>query len=335
MRSSSIWSLKKCCLLAALAIWPALAAAGPLKVEAEDAADHHVSAQGSYKGGLSHSWEYKLGSKRSAPNITGISAHGLLAIHRLTGLEEHEQSAVKAAKSLIWAYDQGWSKFRPFSQDIEFLAAAGFGIDAARWFQVTTGHYPAHAYVDLVVDGRKRAGIPTVAGWDVASAIRAALAVGQVDYARGLLAELIRRQGEWDQPKRGRDLARGSVLWAMAELRDRAGLNPDEQRVATGLLLGLIGKQQPSGAWLEADGAKVICTQTTAYATLGLSRWTTGKSAASTGRRWLARAALTDKRFFQGGRIWATTYTLDGQPENDFNAEIQSEAMMALATARR
>ena len=33
-------------------------------------------------------------------------------------------AAILAAKALIWAYDQGWKKHRPYTQDIEFLAAA-------------------------------------------------------------------------------------------------------------------------------------------------------------------------------------------------------------------
>lgn len=316
-----------------LALWAGLAHGTPLKVEAEDAADHHVSAQGHYPGGLPSSWEWTLGSGKSAKNITGISAHGLLAIRKLTGLAEHEASAVEAARSLIRAYDKGWSKHRPFTQDIEFLAAAGFIIDAGRWFKVTTGYYSPAAYVDLVITGRTRGHIAAVAGWDAASAARAALAVGQVDYARGVIDELLRREGEWDKPGPARDLARGSVLWAMAELKDRAGLTPDEQRVAEGLARELAASQRPSGAWLEAPG-KPVCTQTTAYAILGLARFQKGSSAAAKGRTWLTRAALTDRRFFQGGRIWATTYTEAGQPENDFNSEIQSEALMALATGR-
>lgn len=318
----------------------ALLLAGPalanrVEVEAEDAADHHVSAQGKYRGGLAHSWEWTLGSKRSAVNITGISAMGLIAVHRLTGLGEHEASALRAARSLVRAYDAGWKAHRPFTQDIEFLAQAGFIIDAARWFNITTGHYPAATYVDMVLEKRKKAKIPQVAGWDLASAVRAALAVGQTDYARALLAELVQRRSEWDRAGVGQDLARGSLLWTLGELQARGGLTAEQQRLADALVRDLGARQQPAGAWLERSGAKVICTQTTAYAILGLSRFKQGKAAAARGRAWLAGAALTDQRHFQGGRVWATTYlSSSGQPENNFNSEIQSEALMALATGR-
>jgi hypothetical protein len=321
--------------LAAIIALPGLGRADQLTVEAEDAGDHHVSAQGHYRGGLPDSWEWELGSGKSGNNITGIAAQGLLAIHRLTGLGEHEDAAVRAGRSLLKAYDQGWKKRRPYSQDIEFLAAVGFIVDAGRWFQVTTGRYPAPTYADMVIEGRKRARIPQIAGWDLASAVRAAVAVGQVDYARALLAEVVRRRAEWDQAGVGQDLARGSLLWAMAEMRQRAGLTAGQQRLAASLAADLAAAQQPSGAWLERPGARVICTQTTAYAILGLSRWARGKQAAARGRAWLTRSALTDKRYFQGGRMWATTYlNRSGQPENNFNSEIQSEAMMALATGR-
>jgi hypothetical protein len=319
---------------AILVLFPASAVAGPLKVEAEDAADHHVSAQGKYRGGLPNSWEWKLGSRRSGKNITGITAHGLLAVHRLTGLDEHQKAALRAARSLIRAYDRGWNKRRPYSQDIEFLAAAGYIIDAGRWFGITTGRYPAHVYADMVIGARTRGRIPQVAGWDLSSAIRAAAAVGRTDYAKALLSETLRRRGEWDKPGVGQDLARGSLLWALAELRGRGVLTAAQSKLAQDLAVELAARQQKNGAWLERKGAKIYCTQTTAYAILGLSRWSTGKRAAARGRRWLTRSALTDKRFFQGGRIWATTYLRSGQPENNFNSEIQSEAMMALATEK-
>lgn len=326
--------LREYAALAAILLLPGLARADRA-VEAEDAADHHVSAQGSYRGGLEHSWEWTLGSGKSANNITGIAAQGLLAAHRLTGLGEHEEAAVRAGRSLLKAYDKGWSKQRPRTQDIEFLASVGFIVDAGRWFQVTTARYSPAIYADLVLDARRKAKIPQVAGWDLASAVRAALAVGQLDYARGLLAELTRRRAEWDRPGVGQDLARGSLLWALDEARARIGLTPEQQRLAATLALDLGASQQPGGAWLERAGSDVLCTQTTAYAILGLSRWGQGKQAAERGRAWLARSALTDRRYFQGGKIWATTYrSRSGQPENNFNSEIQSEAMMALASGR-
>lgn len=327
MRVACLAAIGLCLSLAA----PTVRAAPPVAVDVEDAADHHVSAQGTYRGGLQHSWEARLGSGRSASNITGITAHGLLAAHRVTGLQMHQQSALKAAKSLIKMWDGRWRSRRPYTQDVEFLAAAGFIIDAARWFDLTRNRWSPHAYVDHVMTGRKR--IPSVVGWDIGSAIRAAVAVGQLDYARGLLREVLRRRGEWDVTGKGngQHLSRGSLLWAMAGMKTRGALTREQQRVAAGMARDLMAAQQSSGGWLDGSG-KVFCTQTTAYAVLGLARWSQGKQAAARGRTWLQRVALADQKFFQGGRIWATTYKKSGQPENRFNSEIQSEAMMALAT---
>ena len=318
-------------LAIALSLLAPGARAEPLAVELEDAADHHVSGQGSYRGGLRNSWEYKMGSQRSAPNITGVTADGLLAAYQLTKLEEHQNAALRAARSLIRAYDGAWKTRRPYTQDVEFLAAAGFIIDAGRWFQVTRDRYTPAGYADFVSDGRKAGGTPELAGWDLASAIRAAIAVGQLAYARGLVAELVARRHAWDRAGGGQLLARGSVLWALASARDRVGLTPEQRQLAESLVRDMVAAQRANGAYL-AGGE--LCTQTVAYAVLGLTRWPGGRAAAAKGRAWLRRVAHTDQRFFAGGRIWATTYRIDGRPENDYNSEVQSEAMLALASGR-
>jgi hypothetical protein len=314
-----------------------LTLAGPARAdlvnELESAADHHVAAQGDYKGGLKNSWEYKIGTRRSAVNITGVTAAGLLAAFRLTSLQEHQDAALRAARSLVEAYDLGWKKHRPFTQDIEFLAEAGFIIDAGRWFNVTCSYYAPEPFVDLIMSGRGNT--PAIAGWDLASAIRAAIAVGQIAYARGLVTATIKRRSEWDRGDKGLGqwLARGSMLWALAKARDRVGLTPEQRRVAESLAAELSAAQRREGGWQEGPGG-VYCTQTTAYAVLGLSQWSAGKSAAKAGRTWLRRVGRNDSKFFVGGKIWATTYLLNGRPENDYNSEIQSEAMLALAGAR-
>jgi hypothetical protein len=159
--------------------------------------------------------------------------------------------------------------------------------------------------------------------------------VGELAYARGLLAETVKRRGDWDRADRGPGqwLSRGSLLWAMAEARDRLGLTPEQRQVADGLLRDVVAAQRGNGAWQEQAGG-FLCAQTTAYSVLGLARWPGGKRAAGLGRAWLRRAAQTDQKFFAGGRMWATTYRLDGRPEDSYSSEIQSEVMMALASDR-
>ena len=320
-------------LAVVLVLGTARVASADLAHELESAADHHVAAQGNYQGGLKSSWEYRIGSQRSAVNITGVTAHGLLAAFRLTGLQEHQDAALRAARSLITAYDLGWKKHRPFTQDIEFLAEAGFIIDAGRWFNVTRSYYAPEQFVDLTITGRRSS--PAIAGWDLASAIRAAIAVGQIAYARGLVAETVKRRSEWDRGDKGLGqwLARGSMLWALGKARDRVGLTPEQRQMAESLVAELTAAQRREGGWQDGPGG-VFCTQTTAYAVLGLSHWSAGKRSAQAGRTWMRRVGRNDSKFYVGGKIWATTYFLDGRPENDYNSEIQSEAMLALASAR-
>ncbi len=316
--------------------FPLVSQAEPTAVVMESAADHHVASQGHFKGGLKNSWEYNFGTQVTGKNITGAVAWGLLAAHQLTGQDEHQRSALSAARSLIRAYDRGWKNHRPYTQDIEFMVAAGFILDAARWFKVTRERYTPAVYVDQMIQGRRA--IPTVVGWDGASAVRAALAVGENGYARGIMDELLRRRGEWDRADRGpgQGLARGSMLWALGELRDRVGLTEQQRRVALSLVRALSSAQQSDGGWREAAGGK-LCTQTSAYAILGLSRWGQGRQAVARGQAWLKAQSLIDQRYLQGGDIWATTYHTDGSPENNYNALIQSEVMLALAAkaARR
>jgi len=307
--------------------------AAPLKVDVEDAADHQVAAQGHYSGGLSHSWEWRFGSKRSAKNITGIVASGLLAAHRLSGLTEHQASALEAAKSLIVAYDRGWKARRPHTQDIEFLAAAGYVVDAGRWFGVLRRRWRPAAYVDHVIAARKRARAGSLAGWDIASAMRAALAVGQVPYAQGLLSRLVAMREAWDVPKdamQAQVLSAASILWALGDLRPWCRLNPKEHRFADAMLRRVLAAQGPQGGFLTRDG-DAYSTQTSAYAILALRRWG-HKREALRARHWLRRTAVSDKLFFVGGRMWASHYSLAGRPSQDFLSEVQSEVLMALAS---
>lgn len=311
---------------------PALAA--PLKVEVESAADHQVSSQGRYQGGLPQSWEWRFGSRQSAENITGITAHGLIAAHRLTGLSEHEASALRAARALVKAYDRGWKRRRPKTQDIEFLSAAGFVIDAGRWYSVITRRYGAKGYVDHVIEARARGKLASLAGWDIASAIRAALSVGRPADAQAMLSRLVERRGRWDikDNAAAQKLSAGSLLWAIGQYQRFRPLNARQRTFADSMTRRLLSTQTARGAWTTGD-ERQICTQTTAYAVLGLSAAKRGQRATQRARQWLRRAAVSDKLFFAGGKMWSSRYGLDGRPGAAFHGPVQSEVLMALATA--
>lgn len=319
-----------CSLLTGLVAVPALAS--PVKVEAEDAADHQVSAQGTYRGGLPHSWEWRFGSKRSGNNITGVVAHGLLAAHALTGLDEHQKSALRAAKSLIAAYDRGWRNRRPHTQDIEFLVAAGYVIDAARWFGVLTRQFSAERFVDHVIARRSKGHYASMSGWDVASAIRAATSLGKIAYARALIDRLIERRGAWDVEDRAaaQPLSYGSLLWALGDFKNMSKLSTGQQRFARSMLRRLVAAQHSSGGIFHAS-SKTFSTQATAYAALGLSRWRRGEEPAAHARAWLRQVAVQDEEFFAGGRMWASEYGPHGRPKSAYHSEVQSEVLRALA----
>jgi hypothetical protein len=51
-----------------------------------------------------------MGSNKSAKNIAGISALGLIAAHKLSGQRAYEQSGLLAAQSLRKAFEQGLKK---------------------------------------------------------------------------------------------------------------------------------------------------------------------------------------------------------------------------------
>ena len=152
--------------------------------------------------------------------------------------------------------------------------------------------------------------------------------------AKELLAELLRRRAWWGGRSKDpwRDRARGSLLWAMAMLRDQRALEPAQQRLGAVVVRQLARRQRSDGGWVSRAR---LCTQTTAYAVIGLSRWKAGLPAAARGRYWLVRMARRDKRFIRGGRVWAATYSVSGKPGKNINAPLQSEVMMALATSGR
>jgi hypothetical protein len=307
--------------------------AAPAKVDIEDGADHQIAAQGTYKGGLANSWEWQFGTKRSGTNITGIVASGMIAAYRVTGLKAHEKGALKAAKSLIKAYDGGWRNKRPHTQDIEFLVAAGYVIDAAKWFHVLEQRFGSTGYVDYVLGARQRGKSASLLGWDIASAMRAAMAVGKINVAREMLQRLIQQRRAWDGNKdsaQATTLSAASLLWALGQYRSWRQLDSNEARFAASMLRRVIAKQSANGAY-RCEGDTSFCTQATAYAAIGLNYWKSGKRASKRARRWLQSVGKRDRQFFEGGRIWASYYSASGKPGKRYHSEIQAEVMMALA----
>lgn len=290
-----------------------------------DAADHHVSAQGNYKRGSKSSWEWKMGSRVSAPNQSGINASGLLAVHRLSKEKAHLDSALKAASVLIKKYKSVWKNKRPYTQDIEFLANAGHIFDAISLFKRLKRQYRASEYVKHVLANRKNA----IGGWDIASAIRAAVICGDAPYANELLNQLIAQQSDWDKYDRkgSQYLAAGSLLWAISKLKMENRLTQHQTSFYRMLKRRIDRQIAKDGALKNPNG--FVSTQTMAYALIAYVNLG-DKPTATRIANWINRHALTDKKFFWGGKIWSSHY-LNDKASKSYYGEVQSEVLMALA----
>ncbi len=272
------------------------------------AADRHLSLQGEYydtetESDVDNTWEWIIGSNSTGLNVQGISATGLLAAWEKTGDLDYLDGAILAGDTLVDRYNAA-SENRTFSQDIEFLvrlsqdsAETSYATVAQQWYANTMSAYDAEELVEYYVVTRGY-----LAAWDLASQIRAAVAVGETDYAAGIASSFIDSNFDWEHPWIG-GWDYGSLLWALAELHD------ESFNSYAGELRGtLLSSQQSDGSW-DWD------YQSTAYAILGLIADGTAKGAQA--KAWVF---FRDTQTEDGG--W------DYPPEY---GEINSEVIMALS----
>ena len=269
-------------------------------------ADLHLSRQGTYSG-IDNTWEWVIGSGSSGPNVQGISATGLLAAYERTGEQSYLDGAILAGNTLEARYDAA-PEDRAFSQDIEFLVRlsqdsgdGSYATVAQQWYANTTDAYDAEELVDYYIDTRGY-----LAAWDLASQIRAAVAVGETDYAAGIASSLFDSDFDWEDPWLG-GWDYGSLLWALRDLGDDSFRSHVEEMRDI-----LLDTQEENGSW---DGGDY---QSTAYAILGLARPRTPGLAQIVSHAWVF---LRDTQTVAGG--WA--------PEI---GEVNSEVLMALAIIR-
>ena len=265
-------------------------------------ADLHLSRQGPYEG-IDNTWEWEIGTN-SGPNVQGISATGLLAAWESTGNSSYLNGAIAAGNTLVARYDAAPEDIA-FSQDIEFLVRlsqdsedGSYATVAQQWYANTMVAYDAEELVDYYIAARG-----FMAAWDLASQIRAAVAVGETDYAAGIASSLFDSDFDWEHPYLG-GWDYGSLLWALAELGDESF-----NSYAGGLRETLLSSQQSDGSW-DWD------YQSTAYAILGLANDGTAKGAQA--RAW---AFLRDTQTDVGGWSYPPEY-----------GEINSEVLMALGS---
>ncbi|GEM_PF-4441975 len=299
-------------------------------------ADLHLSREGTYQNGdptgnsygppavpsITNSWEWVIGSGKTYWNMPGISATGLLAAYEKTKDTRYLVGAKLTGNTLVEKYNTivtndpngaQWQD-RPFSQDIEFLARlsqdtgdATYKNVAAAWYGIVIDTKTAVETADRYIDARK-----SMAGWDLASQIRAAVAAGQVDYARGIVARLIERRAAWEHVKLGNwdytNDSYASLLWALRVLDDDSFSSYSAE-----IRAALLASQASDGSW---DGGSY---QTTAYAILGLELPRNPASSQVIDKAW---TFLRDNQNPAGDWSYAsTTYSED-------NAEV----LMALGT---
>ena len=305
-------------------------------------ADLHLARQGTYAnacgGGygqpavaaIEGTWEWEIGSEWTCWNVGGISATGLLAAWERVRHPGYLNGAIAAGDTLAARYEtivtddpEGaeWED-RPFSQDIEFLVRLArdsrdhsYARVARDWYRIVTDGKTAEENADRYIDARG-----SLAGWDLASHIRAARAVGEWRYARDMAKRLLERRPDWEGVLYGgwdyTVSSYASLLWAFAELRFGGHEIAAAEREFRDLVLEAQAQEGlQKGSWGGGD------YQTTAYAVLGLD--------AADGPREVARALgrafafLRDTQTAAGG--WSSP------PEY---GEVNSEVLMALGGLR-
>ncbi len=285
------------------------------------------------------------GAGVSCPNTIGVTALGLIAGYTRTGTASYLNAATAAGNLLVTLYNAAILRTPqglPYSQDVEFLVALGqltgnstYTNVAQAWFNLIVAQYPNAAdLVDAKFTTRNNQGLRTVAAWDEASLIRAAVAVGNVTYATAAASRVVAREADWKDtnPAHRLDqcpsqacgpadnpfafdytlLAEGSLLWSFHEL-------PGFDAKISEYESFLLAQQDPQGSWDVGD------LQITAYVVFGLSAvGGTGSDAAISA----ATAFYIANQLPSGG--WPSTVRANG--DSDEFVEGEAEVERALQT---
>jgi len=262
-----------------------------------------------------NSWEWRRGTGRAAPHASGLVALALLDAWETWGTKRHLDAARLYGLALLNDLAEVRSLTRPFAADLELLArlslATGeptFREGALAW----AGNLPgAEAELRRTLAGRNGLRTRRLVGYDLALAIRAATALGQVRRAYALADEVWRSRGAWmtTTPRANAWdlLSRAALLEALL------ALDGDRYGAAVASLAATIRQGQ------SADGSFLGSVQTTAYALRALSRLDAppARRAAESAYRWLGRR-------LDGHGAWPES---DRDPRH--NLEVQAEALSA------
>lgn len=283
------------------------------------------------------SWSWHRGGDRPAPNTTGVIALGLVHAAATDG----DGRTLSAARA--WGdarLDDLFAWRDVFDPDVEALAAlhaltgdARYRDGAREAFARRWSGAEGEEVVGRLLMVRHRR--PELVGYDAALTIRAAVAVGELDFAAEIADALLAARDAWDRAPSLPEVdvvglsttGRASVLGALAALddaRSARGLGPRYGRVVDGLMVWLVAAQSPAGEWAQRN------TQATAYAVRALAAVDSpmAREAAARGARWLGTTQLSDGH-------WASFN--DGLPEpfvGDVVNEITAEVALALTAVR-
>ena len=315
----------------------------PIREVLVKGADLQLSRQGTYANAcgasygppnvptIENTWEWEIGSGETCWNVGGASAIGLLAAYERTHNRDYLNGAIAQGDTLVAKYDiivtndpngAQWED-RPFSQDIEFLVRLSrvshnhsYAKVARDWYGIVIANKTAVETADRYIDARK-----SLAGWDLASQIRAALAVGKWQYARDIAKRLLERRADWDGISYGGDwtiLSYSGLLWAFAEIRfGGRDIAAAEREFRDLVLKAQVQEGLQMGSWDDGN------YQTTAYAILGLDA-TTGRQHKVAKALGKAFAFLRDSQTAEGGWSYPPEY-----------GEENSEVLMALGGLQR
>ncbi len=289
---------------------------------AERASDFLVQARLADGG-----WPWNLHDGKEGDSYGGIVAESLLAGYEESGRTVYLDAARDYAAKLK-------HKFRahpgalPYKPDIEFLVryaeASGDWACAElakKWFANVVARSPdAASEVGRIMAGRQA--VTNIVGYDVALAMRAALAVEEYDYARALGREVWSQRHVWLQDPDGTfgTISRAALLSAMLMTDAHTFDGPTAE-----LSRALVAEQKANGSWCNNE------TQATAYAVRALAQAQGDHTrvAARRGSNWLSATLLADGK-------WA--HFNDGLPPpfvGDILSEVNAEALSAVIFASR
>lgn len=277
--------------------------------------------RGLRRGVVRNAWEWQRGVGTASPNMAAIAASALLDAYEMRGDERLLDHALLYGMTLVNDFKESRSLTTPYRQDIAFLARLSavtgdpsFREAASAWFLNLKGVSPeGDDEISRMLTLRPDAA-RTLAGYEVAFAIHAAVGVGDVRYASQLADGIWDRRVEWAANAPVRDTwdltSKAALVSAFVALdADRYGPAIDHW------VAELIAAQGGDGSWLGA-------TQPTAYALRALSQAPGSKARHAAGRAaaWLAKSMRTDGSWPSNARV-----TRVARP----NVEVQAEALAA------